>query len=29
MVVRFGFIVRIVQANFTYVGEKLFGNCGK
>ena len=29
MVVRFGLRVRIVQANFTYLGEKLFGDCGK
>ena len=29
MVVRFGLIVRIVQANFTYLGEKLFGYCEK
>ena len=29
MVVRFGLIVRIVQANFTNLGEKLFGDCGK
>ena len=29
MVVRFSLIVRIVQANFTYHGEKLFGDCGK
>ena len=28
MVVRFGLIV-IVQANFTYLGEKLFGDNGK
>ena len=29
MVVRFGLIVRIVQANFAYLGEKLLGDCGK
>ena len=29
MVVRFGLIVRIVKANFTYFGEELFGDCGK
>ena len=29
MVVRFGLIVRIVRANFTYLEEKLFGDCGK
>ena len=29
MVVRFGLIVRIVQANFTYLGEKQFGDCVK
>ena len=29
MVVRFGLIVRIVQANFTYLGEQLFGDCEK
>ena len=28
MVVRFGLIVRIVHANFTYLGKKLFGDCG-
>ena len=29
MIVRFGLIVRIVQANFTYLREMLFGDCGK
>ena len=29
MVVKFGFIVTIVQANFKYLGESQFGNCGK
>ena len=29
MVVRSGLIVRIVQANFTYLREKLLGECGK
>ena len=29
MVVRFGLIVRIVKANFTYLGEKLLEDCGK
>ena len=29
MVVRFGLIVTIVQANFKYLGESQFGNCGK
>ena len=29
MAVRFGLIVRIVRANFTYLGEKLFGDCEK
>ena len=29
MVVRFSLIVRIVLANFTYLGEKLFGDFGK
>ena len=28
MVVRFGLKVRIVQPNCTYLGEKLFGDCG-
>ena len=26
MVVRFSLMIRIVQANFTYLGEKLFGD---
>ena len=29
MVVRFGLMITIVKANFTYLGEKLFGDCGK
>ena len=29
MLVRFGLIIRIIQANFTYLGEKLFGDCKK
>ena len=29
MVVRFGLIVRIVQANFSYHEKKLFGDCGQ
>ena len=29
MVVKFGLIIRIIQANFTYREEKLFGDCGK
>ena len=29
MGVKCGLIVRIVQTNYTYLGEKLFGDCGK
>ena len=29
MVIRFGLIIRIVQANFTNLGEKLLGDSGK
>ena len=29
MEVRFGSIIGIIQANLTYIGQKLFGNCRK